>query len=103
MSILEIISKKNVHIIKDGRDVTYTLTGLRKNKSEFCIEYTQRMYDQTKPSLRIVHVRDITEKVQAEKRMEFMANYDELTHLPNRNYFFQVLKDAIEEEKNKNY
>src|SRR5690625_5305097 len=57
------------------------------------------MYDQTKPSLRIVHVRDITEKVQAEKRMEFMANYDELTHLPNRNYFFQVLKDAIEEAK----
>jgi len=99
MQIMSLITKKDVHIIQDGRDGTYTLTGLRKNKSEFCIEYTQRMYDQTKPSLRIVHVRDITEKVQAEKRMEFMANYDELTHLPNRNYFFQVLKDAIEEAK----
>lgn len=38
--------------------------------------------------------RDITERKSAQERLEFMANFDPLTGLPNRTLFFDRLKQA---------
>ncbi len=44
-------------------------------------------------------VRDITEKKAYEKKLRYMATHDILTGLPNRSYFMEFLKAAIESSK----
>lgn len=75
----------------------YIVTGIRKNGETFYARFTQQLFIESKRNIRIASVKNVTEKVEAEKRIEFMANYDVLTDLPNRNFFFRVLKDAIKE------
>ena len=43
----------------------------------------------------ILVARDITERKQAESRLQQMAYYDQLTGLPNRHMFYESLKGAI--------
>lgn len=43
-----------------------------------------------------VYCIDITEKKKAEELANYLAYYDELTQLPNRNHFYKKLKDAID-------
>jgi len=39
--------------------------------------------------------RNITERLEAEERIRFLANHDTLTQLPNRNYFRRRLPQAV--------
>lgn len=43
----------------------------------------------------LVSLRDVTERVQTEKRMRYLATHDALTELPNRMLFFDRLHHAI--------
>ncbi|WP_197046676.1 putative bifunctional diguanylate cyclase/phosphodiesterase [Oceanobacillus salinisoli] len=40
-------------------------------------------------------IEDITKKRENEKRVEYMAYYDETTDLPNQNFFMKMLSEAI--------
>jgi diguanylate cyclase (GGDEF)-like protein len=39
---------------------------------------------------------DVSERIASEERISFMARYDSLTGLPNRNYFSQLVDDDLE-------
>ncbi len=43
----------------------------------------------------LVQLRDITARKQAERRMRWLADFDQLTHLPNRRYLVEQLDRAI--------
>lgn len=47
-------------------------------------------------SLRLVLLRDISERLQAEQRLRFLAHFDPLTHLANRNYVQQRLEQLLD-------
>jgi diguanylate cyclase (GGDEF)-like protein len=47
--------------------------------------------------------RDISERRQAQERLQHMAHYDSLTGLPNRTLFFQTLAEAIELAQDKEW
>jgi len=51
----------------------------------------------------IAVARDISERLHAAERLKHVSNYDSLTGLPNRNLFFQTLRDAIELAQDKNW
>ena len=40
---------------------------------------------------------NLKKRREAEKRLHFLAHYDDLTGLPNRNYFLQILATSIQE------
>jgi predicted signal transduction protein with EAL and GGDEF domain len=42
---------------------------------------------------------DITERVKAEERINFMAHYDALTGLPNRAYFTEQVEADLERRR----
>src|SRR5690625_3755798 len=81
---------------------SHELTGIRKNGTTFHIELTDHPYINKEIIIRIAIIKDISERIEHEKRLEYMAYFDELTDLPNRNYFIKVLKDALAEAKNTN-
>jgi len=55
------------------------------------------------PTLLLGVARDISERRQAQQRLQHMAHYDALTGLPNRTLFYQTLADAVELAKDKQW
>ncbi|SDJ75974.1 diguanylate cyclase (GGDEF) domain-containing protein [Sediminibacillus albus] len=76
---------------------TYRFTGVRGNRSQLHLELRVMEYPLQGRVIRAALVQDVTDRVENERKIEYTAYYDELTDLPNRNYFNKVLKDAIEE------
>ncbi|SHG24706.1 GGDEF and EAL domain-containing protein [Ornithinibacillus halophilus] len=77
----------------------FELTGIRKDGKKIYIDLIEYPYTSHGKIIRIASVKNITERVENENRIEYMAFYDELTDLPNRNFFHKVLKEAIRESK----
>ncbi|WP_164669215.1 sensor domain-containing protein [Virgibacillus doumboii] len=105
MKVSELIDNNSTHklveTIHSNPDKPYELTGVRKDGTTFYIELMEHPYNNLGNIIRVAIVKDITVRVENEKRIEFMAYYDELTDLPNRNFFNKVLKEAIHDaEKN---
>ncbi len=84
-------------IAGDTRSETRESMLRRKDGSEVCVEVNRQAL-RTPDGWTIVSVgRDITERKAAEARLQQLANYDPLTHLPNRRLFQESLAKAIEQ------
>ncbi|QKY68887.1 EAL domain-containing protein [Lentibacillus sp. CBA3610] len=82
-------------------DSPHELTGIRRDSSTFYFEMVGHPYNNFGNIIRVAVIKDITNRIENEKRIEYMAYYDELTDLPNRNFFNNILNDAtLEAEKN---
>ncbi|MFB4169516.1 EAL domain-containing protein [Virgibacillus sp. JSM 102003] len=88
---------KLAEIIHNDPDKPYELTGVRKDGTSFYMEFMEHPYNNLGNIIRVAIIKDITDRIENEKRIEFMAYYDELTDLPNRNFFYKVLGEAIKE------
>lgn len=106
MSVNRLIDKKSTNklaqVIEDYPKLSHELIGIRKSGEIFNIEFMAHSYQNQGNMMRIAIVKDISQRIKYEKRLEYMAYYDELTDLPNRNYFIKVLEDAIVEAKENN-
>lgn len=80
---------------------TNVYIGLKKDGTTFFLEMMEQKYT-TDSSLHISFIKDISERIHYEKQIEYMAYYDELTALPNRNYFEKELYERIHAAKLKN-
>jgi diguanylate cyclase (GGDEF)-like protein/PAS domain S-box-containing protein len=79
------------HVIGKARE----LQGRRKDGRPFPMELTVTEIKQRDTHLFTGLLRDISEQKLAIKRIEQLAHYDELTHLPNRSLFYDRLGQAI--------
>lgn len=103
MSVFDLVDPRYQKILEKNVNATeessYQLKGRKKDGSTLYVEILSQPYQEDDEMLRMALIRDITAQIEHEKRMEFIAYYDELTDLPNRNYFNQVLKETIVETK----
>ncbi|TFB14070.1 EAL domain-containing protein [Filobacillus milosensis] len=90
---------KMIKSIKSTHNSPYRVKGILKNGSDIYAEIIPETVQLKDKELRVAVVRNITERVENERQIEFMAYYDELTDLPNRNYFQKVLQDEINASK----
>ncbi|MBI3776249.1 MAG: EAL domain-containing protein [Gammaproteobacteria bacterium] len=75
------------------------LTGKRGDQSEFPLEISLSRMQLAQRQLSIVVARDVTERKRSHDRLVYLANFDELTGLPNRTLFRDRLKQAIAHAK----
>jgi diguanylate cyclase (GGDEF)-like protein/PAS domain S-box-containing protein len=67
------------------------LSGRRKDGSEFALEVTITAASFAGRCLFVGVVRDITERMEGERKLTALSQYDSLTGLPNRSLFFERL------------
>ncbi|WP_165767892.1 EAL domain-containing protein [Virgibacillus indicus] len=98
-------SKSNELLIEEvhtNPEKFYELNGLQKDGHSINFEIMQHPYNNQGTIVRMAVINDITERITNEKKIEYMAYYDELTDLPNRNFFLKVLKNAINKASDNN-
>ncbi len=71
------------------------LVGKRGDQSEFPLEIALSRMHVGQRRLYIAVLRDITERKRAQARLVYLANFDELTGLPNRTLFRDRLRQAV--------
>lgn len=92
------ITNKNRELMNDVE-----LYALDKDNNEIPVEISLSYTMRNEKKYAIVILRDITEKKQAEERIQYLAQYDQLTKLPNRALFNDRLQHSIERaQRNKN-
>lgn len=74
---------------------TLELAGLRKDGTQIVTEHSISGVSIDRQWHTICIVRDITERKQLEERIRHLANFDNLTGLPNRTLFYDRLSQAI--------
>jgi diguanylate cyclase (GGDEF)-like protein/PAS domain S-box-containing protein len=74
---------------------TTELVALRADGVEFPVEASISKLTQGDKPLYSVMLKDISDRKRDEARLTFLANYDPLTSLPNRNLFNQRLQRAL--------
>lgn len=76
----------------------------RKNGNEFVIQLTiSTIKDNNKAQNYVALFSDVTEKFEYKKQLEYSANYDALTNLPNRTLLTKQLKETMASALNKDY
>ncbi|WP_051359322.1 EAL domain-containing protein [Paucisalibacillus globulus] len=105
-SMEHLIDPKSYQRLADFEHLAFNgvleLKGVRKDGTLFYIEMYEYPYYKSGKIVRAASVKDVTERIETENKIEYMAYYDELTDLPNRNFFNKVLKEAIVQAKESN-
>ena len=67
----------------------------RKDGSEYPVEVRLQLSRVESPPIYVAIVQDISERKQSEEQIRRMAYYDDLTGLPNRQFFHEILDRAM--------
>ena len=81
--------------MRSGREDRYEAVLVHKNGQQVPVEAEAKNMPGEGDDYRIVALRDLTASVQAKQRMDFLAQHDLLTRLPNRAHLHHLLLDAI--------
>ncbi|MEH6812639.1 MAG: EAL domain-containing protein [Motiliproteus sp.] len=97
--IWELMDSKSIHKARNyyqqNYELPYEVTALHRDGHDFPIEICAKTSYVKGKCLRVICVRDITERKEQEHRVLQQAHYDALTGLPNRNLMFDRLNQAI--------
>ena len=93
--------RKLVEPLFDGRrsQIIFETVHQRRDGSVYPVEIRLQLSHSEVPPVYMANVQDITERKKAEAHLQFLANYDSLTGLPNRSLFLDRLNMAMENSK----
>ena len=77
--------------------IIYETKHKRKNGSTYPVEIRLQLSSSEEPPVFLANVQDITERKKNENRLQYLANFDYLTGLPNRTLFHDRLAMAMEQ------
>lgn len=86
---------------ENWRTDTYIKTNLSQNHPVH-ISATAITRDDDAISYYVIVISDLTEQKKAENELRYLANYDPLTHLPNRSLMYQNISKAIKNAQKNN-
>lgn len=86
----------------EAKQLVFEAIHIKKSGEEFPVEINANIVEQYGQPVILSVVRDITERKQAEKEIEYMAFYDALTDLPNRLLFMEQLRLSVQNYKRDN-
>lgn len=99
-SALSLISpecREKIRAILDWKENLHTETvAFRKDGTKFDVELFGKNCVYNGQPARAVAIRDITERKRHEAVIYHMASHDELTGLPNKNHFTQLMRESLE-------
>lgn len=81
--------------MRSEREDRFESTVIHKNGQHIPIEIEAKTMPGEESRHRIVVLRDLTDRLQTRQRLDFLAQHDLLTHLPNRVHLNQLLTEAI--------
>jgi diguanylate cyclase (GGDEF)-like protein/PAS domain S-box-containing protein len=73
----------------------FTTVHRRRNGSTYPVEVQLQLMRHESPPVFVAIIQDITERLQAEARLNFLAYHDVLTGLPNRTLLIERLRQAM--------
>ncbi len=73
-----------VNNIRSGFERPYEVTLVRADGTRFAADLVGKDIVSSGKTVRMTAIRDISDRKQAEARIQFLAHHDTLTHLPNR-------------------
>ena len=86
--VLEFVTPDSIEIVADnirtGFERPYEANILRADGTILTVELVGKVIVRDGKTLRMTIARDISDRKQAEARIQFLAHHDMLTHLPNR-------------------
>ena len=90
--------RSNAFVATESRTLmsTVELYALDKDKNEIPVDISLNFTKRNDQKYAIVIVRNITEQKLAEERIQYLAQYDQLTKLPNRVLFNDRLQHSVE-------
>lgn len=93
--------KRATQCLLDGKEnqVVFESKMLRQDQSSYAVEVRLQLSHNEVPPLFLANAQDISQRKLAEEKLAFLANYDSLTGLPNRNLFLDRLNMAMEQAK----
>ncbi|MFC3680797.1 bifunctional diguanylate cyclase/phosphodiesterase [Bacterioplanoides pacificum] len=85
--------------LPSSRSWTSEVSARRKNQEVFTAEICFSVIRDEQGNIRqaVILINDISERKRSEETIQYLANYDVLTNLPNRNLCYERMTRAIEE------
>jgi diguanylate cyclase (GGDEF)-like protein/PAS domain S-box-containing protein len=98
-SIVEFVAPEHRDLVREkvasGTEEPYETVGIRKDGTPFDLEVRGRAYRYRGRTVRVTAIRGITERKEAQKRLEHQAFHDVVTDLPNRQLLLDRLEHAL--------
>ncbi len=79
----------------EKEEIVFKAHHLRKQGTLYPVEVCLQLSLQDTPPVFVAFIQDITERIQAERKLQHMAHHDSLTTLPNRILFAQNLEQSL--------
>ena len=114
ISVAELIGRPNTDFIapdsietvlnnmRAGFERPYEITLVRSDGSRFAAEVVGKDVVSGGKTVRMTAIRDISDRKQAEARIQFLAHHDTLTHLPNRALLMDRLQVLLASARRQN-
>ena len=87
----------------DKNGITFECEHVKKDGTSFPVEISVKSVLIDEHRLRIHIVRDISERKIEEERIIYLANYDSLTGIPNRNHLMKHLNLTVKHANRRNF
>jgi diguanylate cyclase (GGDEF)-like protein/PAS domain S-box-containing protein len=79
----------------EQQQVVFQTRHQRKDKTFYPVEVRLQLSRQESPPVFVAIIQDISERIQNEKQLQYLAHYDALTKLPNRILFTDRLEQSL--------